>query len=433
MKKLLVLFLSLTAYCSLYSQSGWQQQVMSPGSYSLTSVFPVSNNLCYASSEYNTTFENYYYIFRTSNSGANWVQISGGTDWLIKKVWFSDSLNGYAVGGLHRLYMTEDQYGKVVLKTTNGGINWTTVFQLIAIPGSEMEITDLSFISISTGWATGRDGAVLKTTNGGANFNYYYTSPLFRKTSLSFVNSQLGWTAGDSGRTAYSTNGGVNWVTQNKLTNSHLKSIMFINQFTGYVCGNNGVMFKSTNGGLNWTSSVTGITSNLNSLHFLNADTGWAAGFNVIIKTTNGGQNWIAQSFTAASLNSIKFFNPDIGWACGGNKMLYTLNGGAVNINQTSTESPASYTLEQNYPNPFNPVTKIRFDIRNSEFRSQNSEVTLKIYDALGREVETLVSGLYTPGKYEATFDGSNYSSGIYFYRISTEGFSSVKMMMLVK
>lgn len=427
MKKLLLFSLLLGFTVSLYSQTGWQQQYVNTGSNTLTSVFPVSSNVCYASSEYNTTFENYYYIYKTTNSGSNWVQVSGSAGWFIKKVWFSDSLNGYAAGGLNRLYMAENQYGKVVLKTTNGGINWTTVFQLISIPGSEMEITDLCFINLATGWVTGRDGVVLKTTNGGLNFTNYYTTPLFRKTSLSFVNGQLGWTAGDSGRTAYTTNGGVNWVTLNKITNSHLKSITFINQFTGYVCGNNGVIFKSTNGGLNWTASSTGIASNLNSIYFLNADTGWAAGANIIIRTTNGGNNWSVQSTPMSALISIKFFNRDVGWACGGNSMLFTLSGGVVNIRSISAENPSAYKLEQNYPNPFNAETVIRYQL------SGNSNVVLKIYDTNGREVQTLVNERLQAGSYEVMFKGLSLYSGVYFCKLRAGDFSETKRMLLIK
>ena len=102
-------------------------------------------------------------------------------------------------------------------------------------------------------------------------------------------------------------------------------------------------------------------------------------------------------------------------------------------LNLIKNEIPSAYSLSQNYPNPFNPVTKIRFDIKKSEFRSQNSEVTLKIYDALGREVETLVNEQLAQGTYEVTFDGSMLNSGVYFYKLSAGDFSETKRMMLLK
>jgi len=90
---------------------------------------------------------------------------------------------------------------------------------------------------------------------------------------------------------------------------------------------------------------------------------------------------------------------------------------------------PEGYSLSQNYPNPFNPVTKINYELRikNYEF------VSLKVFDALGKEVATLVNEKKSSGRYEVEFDGSNFSSGIYFYKLQTEGFIETKRMILLK
>ncbi|MCX6166267.1 MAG: T9SS type A sorting domain-containing protein, partial [Ignavibacteriae bacterium] len=82
---------------------------------------------------------------------------------------------------------------------------------------------------------------------------------------------------------------------------------------------------------------------------------------------------------------------------------------------------------QQNYPNPFNPNTIIRFQIKDSRF------VTLKVYDMLGKEVATLVNEKLAAGTYEATFDASQYTSGVYFYRLQTENFTDTKRMILIK
>ena len=104
-----------------------------------------------------------------------------------------------------------------------------------------------------------------------------------------------------------------------------------------------------------------------------------------------------------------------------------------VGIQVISSSVPTEYKLFQNYPNPFNPRTVIRFDIQKPEVRSQNSVVTLKIYDVTGREVQTLVNERLQPGTYEATFDGSKYTSGVYFYRLTTEKFSDTKRFVILK
>jgi hypothetical protein len=88
---------------------------------------------------------------------------------------------------------------------------------------------------------------------------------------------------------------------------------------------------------------------------------------------------------------------------------------------------PGTFNLFQNYPNPFNPVTLIKY------FLSKTSKVKITIYDILGRETETLVNEQMNPGNYEVRWDGTNYSSGVYFYRIVTNGFTETKKMILMK
>jgi len=86
-----------------------------------------------------------------------------------------------------------------------------------------------------------------------------------------------------------------------------------------------------------------------------------------------------------------------------------------------------TYQLSQNYPNPFNPSTQIQYSIM------RPGMVTLKIYDVLGRVVSTLVNQFQNQGKYTIQFNASSLSSGVYFYRIESGSFQSVKKMMLLK
>ena len=96
-------------------------------------------------------------------------------------------------------------------------------------------------------------------------------------------------------------------------------------------------------------------------------------------------------------------------------------------IKQDIELTPAAYSLSQNYPNPFNPSTTIKFQIAKDGF------VSLKVYDILGSEVKTLVDGYMNKGTYNAEFNGSGLSSGIYFYKLQTDGYTAVKKLMLLK
>lgn len=98
-------------------------------------------------------------------------------------------------------------------------------------------------------------------------------------------------------------------------------------------------------------------------------------------------------------------------------------------VHEIAATIPDKFALEQNYPNPFNPVTKIRFSIP----ASISDAVSLRIYDMLGREVATLVNERLAPGKYEASFDATKFSSGTYFYKLQSGSLVETKKMLLVK
>lgn len=100
---------------------------------------------------------------------------------------------------------------------------------------------------------------------------------------------------------------------------------------------------------------------------------------------------------------------------------------GPIGIKSISSEVPNKYSITQNYPNPFNPTTKIKFELPKSSF------TTLTVFDALGKEVATLVNEKLNAGSYEETWNASDFSSGIYFYRINAGEFTETKKMILVK
>jgi hypothetical protein len=90
-------------------------------------------------------------------------------------------------------------------------------------------------------------------------------------------------------------------------------------------------------------------------------------------------------------------------------------------------KTPDSYALFQNYPNPFNPVTKIKFDILLSGY------TTIKVYDVLGKEVANLINHEIEVGRYEISFDAAGLASGIYYYKLESGEYTSVKKMVLLK
>jgi hypothetical protein len=96
-------------------------------------------------------------------------------------------------------------------------------------------------------------------------------------------------------------------------------------------------------------------------------------------------------------------------------------------VEVTAATAPKEFALEQNYPNPFNPTTAISYQL------SANSFTTLKIYDALGREAATLVNEVKEAGYYSAQFDGTKLSSGMYYARLSSNGKTQIRKIVLLK
>jgi hypothetical protein len=112
-------------------------------------------------------------------------------------------------------------------------------------------------------------------------------------------------------------------------------------------------------------------------------------------------------------------------WNFGGFKVI---NVSATSVREIN-ELVSSYNLSQNFPNPFNPSTSIRYGITKAGF------VSMKVYDASGREVADLVNKYQNPGSYEVNFAAGDYklSSGVYYYRLTAGDFSEVKKMILTK
>jgi hypothetical protein len=151
-------------------------------------------------------------------------------------------------------------------------------------------------------------------------------------------------------------------------------------------------------------------------------------------RSTNDGDNW-------EQINTGLFdhFVQSLGVSSSGYVFagtfggLYRSMGSTIGIISSNNEVPKSFTLCQNYPNPFNPVTKIKYEIPLNKGGLRGLYTKLSIYDILGREVAVLVNQQLQPGSYEVEWNASNYTSGVYFYKLETESYTDIKKMILVK
>ncbi|MFA5403632.1 MAG: T9SS type A sorting domain-containing protein [Ignavibacteria bacterium] len=147
-----------------------------------------------------------------------------------------------------------------------------------------------------------------------------------------------------------------------------------------------------------------------------------------VIDTVVGGSQYIVP-LGKLNLNTTYYWRmhnsvgyPSIWWS-----LPWSFTTRTTGINTINSEIPKEYKLYQNYPNPFNPVTKIRFQIKDSRF------VILRVYDILGKEVAMLVNEKLSPGKFEIAWNAFSLPSGMYFYKLETGNFTDVKKLVLIK
>jgi photosystem II stability/assembly factor-like uncharacterized protein len=354
------------------------------------------------------------FIYKTTNSGDNWRTVLAEQIYLTSINFATDSV-GYSVGSAPP---------GIVKKTTNAGENWFTVATMGAYP-----LIQAKFINKDTGWVASNDlfsSGIFKTTNGGLNWTSQFGNAS-EPRRMFFLNKDTGWVVTDDiqGKLFRTTNGGNNWNLQFMLSaQSGFGDIYFFNANTGVITS--GTNLRTTNGGFNWMSTNETGTR----LSFANDSIGWAGlTFNVIGKTTDGGKTWGRQNSTNFNNTNVFAINSLNVWTGAGSYPFHTTDGGGpiTDITILSNEIPNNYFLNQNYPNPFNPSTKINYELKITNY------VSLKVFDINGKEIQTLISKKQSAGIYSIEFNGSNLSSGIYFYTLKTDNFTDTKKMMLLK
>lgn len=147
------------------------------------------------------------------------------------------------------------------------------------------------------------------------------------------------------------------------------------------------------------------------------------------IPTTGSYSREISYDIITLSGFTVSFNTADTNAANSGNIDIDEFFWTTINTVDVKEENfiPTEFTLYQNYPNPFNPTTTITYQIPSA------GEVSLKVFDVLGKEVAVLVEDYREPGKYSLNFDAGNLSSGVYIYTIKAGNFVSSKKLMLMK
>jgi len=405
-----------------------------------------------------------------------WEEIDSPTSKTLNSIIFIDSLNGWVSGD-----------SGLIIHTSNGGMDWETQYS-----NDSLNVVNIFFLNDQLGWGAAWSSFYepfgtffLKTTNGGINWSsdYFRISNCF-VNSFYFLDSLTGFAVGYPNVFHRTTDGGSSW-TNVKLDSSIVSgfpayTIKFYSPLYGYACGGfrdvAGIVWRTTDGGINWTTFADALASEplydlqiFDSLYVIAIGGDPEYGASQVL-TTNGGETW---EYTNLGVYwfpvNMGFRNVSEGWAPlgGQSKFLYTSDSGAnwseiptpdsadvvsicfpdsvhgFGIGRNGTivkylyrgptnviekeESISDFYLLQNYPNPFNPSTTIKYSIAEDGF------VKLAVYNMLGEQLTALVNTTQKAGKYEVSFNASNFSSGVYLYRIESSNFTSSKKLILLR
>ncbi len=371
----------------------------------------VSGSNLFAGTSYNG-------LLRSTDNGNSWLKLSGGFKGSSCELIFTTPGN---------VLLAQSDSG--FFRSTNSGNNWVMLWG----PFSRFN----TIVSNQSGhlFASGSYPAsgVYRSTDNGSTWDM--PDPNFMSSVYSLCVTPNGnLFAGSSGGGVYrSTNNGSTWLQ----APPYASVISLTAAPNGYVYGcfnsvsggQNGI-YRSTNYGVSW--SIIGLP-NTDYFYVKSNSAGhiFAGGFygSGVLRSTNNGVNWfeVSSGIYNRMMTTVYFDNAGFGYAGTYYGGLYKTNISTIGLINISTEIPDKFSLSQNYPNPFNPVTNIEFSVPEKSF------VRLTLFDVTGRVVEILVNEELKAGIYKSDWNAANYSSGVYFCKLETDGFTDTKRMVLVK
>jgi hypothetical protein len=217
-----------------------------------------------------------------------------------------------------------------------------------------------------------------------------------------------------------------------------LLAIQFVSHDVGWLgAGNleNTNIYKTTNGGADWAFQDNPVSqmgwNQINDVMFISPDTGWAAhgtpGTGAIMFTSNGGAEWLMDNTEYSWYDCLSHDGVLTAWSGGSEGgVWYRADSAVTHVSQLEPQ-PEEFSLLQNYPNPFNPSTIISFEL------ASKSTVSLRVFDVLGREVMTLVSGELPAGTFERQWEPDGLASGVYIYQLRAGDYVETRKLMLMR
>jgi photosystem II stability/assembly factor-like uncharacterized protein len=426
MKSFLIVLTALAAHTLHAQQYGWVRVAQ------IGNQFTSLRSVEFVDSLSGWTAEGGSTIYKTTDAGTTWNGFPGDPMG-VEGFSMLNKLYGWCVG-------EQASLGKI-LRTTNGGVTWTTQFQknnryLLGTSGLSLE---KNITSGSTQNFSPDTGKVAQTINGGATWTERTIADSIRQLrKMQFVDSLHGWIiywTDSGGGLLRTTDGGSNF----SMFPSPLPlALSFLDSENGFIIYGN--VYRTYDGGQTWEQRgqirdpFWGDVST-NTLSFVDTLNGWAYGFQfyqgditgTIYGTTDGGFTW-----TRELIGPVRHIRDGImldrfhGWAVGdeGSVFAYRM---VTSVPEKLPAVPTRSALKQNYPNPFNPTTSIEYEV------VRPSLVDITVYDLSGKEVHTLVHQMHEPGVYRIQFNARSLASGVYVYRMKAGDYTVSKQMIILR
>jgi len=327
----------------------------------------------------------------------------------------------------------------VVYRLRSDGLGWDRVLRTVNVMGAGLSSDSSGAFFVRTG-----DGYVYRSTDQGTTWTRGRISSRRSVTGLT-VTADTVFVVDNGARIYKSTDQGLTWTLLSSSWNTILLYAFCLTSnssghlFTGGY-GDNKVS-RSTDGGMTWIAAALPVLDEnvqvtnicVNSLGFLYASVstkglGAYHGSEGVYQSTDNGDTWAPLKTGLAGSDFRPLAIDKRGYVFVGSEYgVFRSTQPTTSIRESSNSMPTSHSLFQNYPNPFNPSTTIEFSLPRAE------DVTLKIYNLLGEEVERLVSERLQAGTHSLQWNAVGMSSGVYFYRLQAGEFTETKKLILLR
>ena len=222
-------------------------------------------------------------IIHTVDGGTTWDEQLSGTQFYLLDVQFIDANKGWIAGGRFADFNVDPV--RQILFTNDGGSTWTSQLLESDFP----PLRSIHIVNETNGYAVGESGKILKTTNGGQNWTEIMSDQQYHLYGVEFVNQDSGWVVGQDLSLDHlsvifnTTDGGENWDLKTFGADESLQDVCFTDDMQGWAVGGtsiSAIVLNTIDGGETWNYQETGTAGALSSVCFVDEDFGWAAGYN---------------------------------------------------------------------------------------------------------------------------------------------------------